>query len=291
MEENINTYIDQIKNKKTDYSFSLGRYREWAIDKFNQCTYKCGIYIIENITSNKWYLGSTKHFKKRIAEHFNMLENNIHPNKRLQNSYNKHSNQSFYVYLFPINLSRKELFDLEALCIQNFNLVRIGYNDVVDSRCHGYTAEERIEIGRRLSKANKGVPKSLDHRKKCGISISITNRGSGNPRSKLTKEAILFIRTNFDKYYIEEFMKMFNVKRNTIRSIIHLRSYNYNEYIPENYVVPSLIKRKPKFSKEDIKDIKSKIEQHLSLTDISKLYHCSRKTISNIKTGKYYAES
>ena len=40
-----------------------------------------GIYQIINIKTNKIYIGSTKDFKNREWQHFNMLERNKHSSK------------------------------------------------------------------------------------------------------------------------------------------------------------------------------------------------------------------
>lgn len=54
-----------------------------------------GVYIIQNIINGKCYVGSSYNIRKRLFWHSNMLENNNHPNKKLQNSYNKHSKINF----------------------------------------------------------------------------------------------------------------------------------------------------------------------------------------------------
>ena len=54
-----------------------------------------GIYQIINLITNKSYIGSTKDFKNREWQHFNMLERNKHSSKKLQRSYNKHGKNNF----------------------------------------------------------------------------------------------------------------------------------------------------------------------------------------------------
>ena len=54
-----------------------------------------GVYLIQNIINGKCYVGSSYNIRKRLFWHSNMLENNNHPNKKLQNSYNKHSKINF----------------------------------------------------------------------------------------------------------------------------------------------------------------------------------------------------
>lgn len=48
------------------------------------------IYSIQCKITNKQYIGSALNHEKRKREHFYNLKNNKHPNKKLQNAYNKY---------------------------------------------------------------------------------------------------------------------------------------------------------------------------------------------------------
>ena len=47
------------------------------------------IYCIECVELKRQYIGSTNDIKRRYSEHISMLENNSHPNYKLQDVYNK----------------------------------------------------------------------------------------------------------------------------------------------------------------------------------------------------------
>ena len=49
----------------------------------NKLNMNSGIYKIVNLQTGKYYVGSTKDFKKRKQTHFSGLKNNYHPNKHL----------------------------------------------------------------------------------------------------------------------------------------------------------------------------------------------------------------
>lgn len=60
-----------------------------------------GIYIIKNkLKTNRFYIGSSKNFKKRVISHKSELNNNKHHCKRLQKDWNKHKEDDFEFILF-----------------------------------------------------------------------------------------------------------------------------------------------------------------------------------------------
>ena len=52
-------------------------------------------YRIVNLINKKIYIGSSIHIKSRWNAHKSLLKRNKHPNKYLQNAYNKHGKESF----------------------------------------------------------------------------------------------------------------------------------------------------------------------------------------------------
>ena len=59
-------------------------------------TKKMGIYFIRNTKTGSAYVGSSVNsFNKRWGDHRYMLRNNIHPNRHLQNAWNKYGEESF----------------------------------------------------------------------------------------------------------------------------------------------------------------------------------------------------
>lgn len=172
-----------------------------------------GIYIIRNLITDKVYIGSTKNIMKRISEHLHMLEQGTHHSTKLQNSTNKYLYKNFEVRIYPCNVDRDFLYDVEEYLIQEY-----------DSYTNGYNMSE-------------------EHKRKVGEIKSIQNSGEGNPNKKLSREDVLFIRSNSTKYTCEEFCTMFNMTKTPIRNIIHLRSWKYEDCIPEGYVPPKSMKR------------------------------------------------
>lgn len=123
-------------------------------------------------------------------------------------STNKYLYKNFEVRIYPCNVDRDFLYDVEEYLIQEY-----------DSYTNGYNMSE-------------------EHKRKVGEIKSIQN-----PNKKLSREDVLFIRSNSTKYTCEEFCTMFNMTKTPIRNIIHLRSWKYEDCIPEGYVPPKSMKR------------------------------------------------
>jgi len=91
-----------------------------------------GIYKITNLKNNKFYIGSSiSSLKKRLQHHKNKLENNIHKNNYLQNSYNKYGVDNFKFeiieFLEPEYCRFKEQYYLDNYkCHYNINRCATG---------------------------------------------------------------------------------------------------------------------------------------------------------------------
>jgi group I intron endonuclease len=73
-----------------------------------------GIYIIKNLVTNDFYLGSTVDFNKRKNAHFNQLRKGEHHSPILQRSYKKHGKNNFIFKIIHEEIN-EYLRDLEQL--------------------------------------------------------------------------------------------------------------------------------------------------------------------------------
>ena len=87
------------------------------------------IYSILNIKNNKAYIGQTikDNLWDRIRKHFEKLRTNTHPNKKLQNAYNKYGEENF-IYFPLCTCEKHELNKLEIQYIKLFDTFKSGYN-------------------------------------------------------------------------------------------------------------------------------------------------------------------
>lgn len=92
---------------------------------------KSGIYKIINTITGDYYIGSSVNLYHRICQHYQKLRKNIHGNFKLQNSYNKHGEFSFKVFIVSYE-NPKDVRKIEYELIEKerpaYNLINI-YNE------------------------------------------------------------------------------------------------------------------------------------------------------------------
>jgi group I intron endonuclease len=84
---------------------------------------RSGIYKILNVTTGKFYIGSSKNIDTRFTQHRNKLNKNKHYNTYLQNAWNKYGEESFkFEIVEEVTFhSRKQLKDLEQSYLDNID--------------------------------------------------------------------------------------------------------------------------------------------------------------------------
>ena len=121
-----------------------------------------GIYCIENLITNKKYIGQSNNIHNRWRKHISELNRNSHFNDYLQNAWNKYgvNNFKFYVleYCEPDKLDEREKYYIDLYCTVNRN--------------HGYNLK---------SGGQTNISYSEETRKKMSISIQ---RSYLNPKRK-----------------------------------------------------------------------------------------------------------
>lgn len=77
----------------------------------------CGIYAIENLVTNKIYIGKSIDIEKRLKEHKASLEQNKHYNIYLQNAWNKYGSTNFIFKILEecskTEINKKEIYYIE----------------------------------------------------------------------------------------------------------------------------------------------------------------------------------
>jgi len=107
-----------------------------------------GIYCIENLTTNKKYIGQSKNISYRIKQHLYELRNNKHYNSYLQKAWNKYGEDNFNIYVVEY-CSIQDLDEKERFYITQYNTTdnQYGYNMTYGGQngavCVGEAAERR----------------------------------------------------------------------------------------------------------------------------------------------------
>ncbi len=86
-----------------------------------------GIYAIKNNITKKYYVGQSKHVKRRWIEHKSELNKNRHANCHLQSSWNKYGYDNFEFMLLE-ECKNTELDEKERFWIMKLNSYSEGYN-------------------------------------------------------------------------------------------------------------------------------------------------------------------
>jgi group I intron endonuclease len=121
-----------------------------------------GVYKIVNNVTGGCYVGQSQRVKKRVGEHFRQLRRGIHPNPRLQHTYNKYGRTAF---TWALEVECADVKDLDT--VENAFLVGDAYFDepvvynIADfakapmrGKSHSPEVRRRIAEGRRAAAFN-----------------------------------------------------------------------------------------------------------------------------------------
>jgi group I intron endonuclease len=104
-----------------------------------------GIYAIECIANNKFYIGSSVRLERRRVEHFSNLRNNRYSKSKiqLQNDFNELGEEAFVFRIIQEVDDEDELVALEETYIQLFDSRENGYNKHI---CQIPTSREKLRV-------------------------------------------------------------------------------------------------------------------------------------------------
>lgn len=142
-----------------------------------------GIYVILNTKNGKVYIGQTLDIRERWATHRRELNKGTHPNKYLQNAWNKYGDKSFKFkkleYCDPEHLDEREQHYLD-LYIDRGVCYNIARNAAVFSRGLIVTDETRKKISN-ATKGEKNPFYGKKHTDETKQKISAAKKGMPGP--------------------------------------------------------------------------------------------------------------
>lgn len=133
-----------------------------------------GIYKIVNTATGKCYVGQSQRVKKRVKEHFRLLNLGKHTNPRLQNAYNKYGPGSFE-------------WTLEAECVDVSDLDKIEEAFLTGEAL--FEEPTAYNIADFAKAPMRGKTHTLETRKKIRVALSKAKRDFTDPfwKAKLSE--------------------------------------------------------------------------------------------------------
>lgn len=117
---------------------------------------KSGIYCIVNTDNQRKYVGSSKNLYQRLQKHRAYLRKNMHENKKLQNSWNKHGEDRFQYFILEFCpedcLIEREQFYIDTL--------KPWYNITLEVQRLKMSEESKVKMSKsRIEGFKKGTVK------------------------------------------------------------------------------------------------------------------------------------
>lgn len=232
----------------------------------------CGIYKIENLINKKLYVGSSNNIKRRWGEHIKSLNNNLHPNKHLQFSWNKYGQNNFTFNVLEeceeYNLLEREQFYIDDLNVLNDS---IGYNiaPYADKPYLSDYGKERVkEVNSELFKGENCV------------------------FNKHTEKDVLYVieLLKNGNFTYEEISEMTGIPIGTIQSIKYKGSWRYltkDIEFPDGIIMSSNSKQ---LQNQELLNVIELIKEGKTNSEIANICKRDIGTINNIRTKKSHKE-
>lgn len=168
-----------------------------------------GIYKITNLQTGKYYVGSTKDFKRRKQTHFSRLKCNSHTNKHLQNAYNKYGFDNFKFEIIEY-VKEELLLDIEQSYLDNFEISKV-YNKTQIAGAGGY---DTLSMPVFLLDLNGNIVNEFESIMECCRNLKISRRDSRfvNTGSKI-KSKYRLVTKEFHNQNIDTILKWKNYNR------------------------------------------------------------------------------
>jgi group I intron endonuclease len=151
-----------------------------------------GIYQIVNVITNERYVGSTKNFSSRKAQHLCELRKGIHRTRRLQEAFIRFGQKSFrFSILEYVQTDQAHLFEREQFWIDKLNP---EYNESLIAGKVIPKSARTPEAIARIGISVKKLWEDPEYRKKCSIPRNWKNGIPNRRGAKLSDETKQKIR-------------------------------------------------------------------------------------------------
>lgn len=198
-----------------------------------------GVYIIKNSINDMFYIGSSIKIKKRIREHVNMLKNNTHYNKRMQDDWNE-LGEGYFSFEILEECKESEVYVIEQKYIDRYFNSGMMYNlcPKSDSSLGFKFDEDKKEEMKRLKGKENNPMYGKHHMNSSKRKMRDKNKGIGNGNAKLSEEDVISILLNLktNKTTLETLANTFDTSVTNISNIKNGKRWGYlKERMPELY--------------------------------------------------------
>lgn len=124
---------------------------------YKQLPEKQAVYGIYNMTTEKWYIGSTLNLRNRFMRHIYYLKYNNHHSTKLQRSFSKYKIEDFNIcILYDEECTIDLLIKKEINFIDKYKSVSNGYNMIRD--CRKYKQFQQSEEAKNKAGRSHYIP-------------------------------------------------------------------------------------------------------------------------------------
>lgn len=167
-----------------------------------------GIYCIENIITNKKYIGQSINIKDRWSKHKSELNHQTHDNDYLQKAWNKYGENNFKFYIIE-RCNIKDLDEKEIYYIEYYNTLNrnYGYNLKSGGQCNGSQVTDYVK--EKLSKALKKTYANNEEIREMRRKAALAQWSNPEIKAKILKEN----NGMYGKHHTAEAKKKISEKR------------------------------------------------------------------------------
>lgn len=206
------------------------------------------IYKIENLINQKRYVGITQNPTVRKNRHFSELRKDTHPNRYLQNAYNKYGKDNFiFEIIDEFDSEYEDAYKKESLYIKSFGDYPNGYNMSEGGLSHRgqnckFNREEIFEILMLNTLLNRGGTKiasifNVPRRTIANIISGVNYHYLFEEFEELSEEHFMMLQEQIKlKYNIEQINSARLINENKLRRFS--KEEVFAMYYQEEFKVP-----------------------------------------------------
>lgn len=251
-----------------------------------------GIYVIENKTNKKKYIGQSLNIEDRFWRHKNALNKNNHRNILLQRAWNLDGEKNFNFYILELVETVDELPEREYFWMNKLKTLdrEFGYNLRTPENFGHLTEEHKNKIGYAVKGEKNGMfgkPSPFRGKKHSKETRKILKEKAKNRIiSEETREKLRIASTGRE-YSKETREKLSLVNKGRILSEETKKKISQTK--KDKKLSQGSNNGRAKLTEDDVKLIVCDLKSGMRICDIVKKHEISRNIINKIKSGETWS--